>query len=372
MSDPTPRPEPGPPTSVGGYEVGRELGRGAIGVVYEARDPTGDVVALKVVEPGALAGAEDAAALRARFCREARAMAAVEHPNVARVLAAGEDGGRLYLAMELLAGENLRAVLSRQGRLPTAEVVVLGSQLCAALDAVHHAGIVHRDVKPENLVLGADGTLKLTDFGIAWMRDEATLTRTGGVLGSPAYMAPEQILGKSVDARADLFAACATLYQLLAGELPFAGTTLVEMAHSVAYSEPRPLPAEVPYPLARVVLRGLAKSAAARYPTAGELGDALRAALPLPGPDPTATVVDPAARCHRHPVRAAAARCAACGRALCRVCARPHRDRHYCLPHAPVTLFGVSTVRLEVAAALAAFLLLLLCLSPLGYALLRQ
>jgi serine/threonine protein kinase len=363
------------PAPIGGYRPIRELGRGAVGVVFEADSEAGPV-ALKVVEPSPLLGPEEAAALRARFVREARALAAVRHPNVVGIREAGESDGRLYLAMELLVGENLRQVLARQGRLAPADVVAVGRQLCAALEAVHHAGIVHRDVKPENLILQADGGVKLTDFGIAWMQNEATLTRTGGVLGSPAYMAPEQILGKGVDARADLFAACATLYQLLTGELPFPGESLMEMAHNVAYAEPRPLPPDVPPALGQVLLRGLRKSAAARPTGAAELGEALRAALErAPEGSLTATLVDAAARCHRHPARVAAAECADCRRPLCRACARPHRTRrgtaHYCVLHTPVTLFGISTVRLEVALAIAAFLLLLLSLSPLGYGALR-
>ncbi|HTE21119.1 MAG TPA: B-box zinc finger protein, partial [Armatimonadota bacterium] len=218
----------------------------------------------------------------------------------------------------------------------------------------------------------------------AWMDDEATLTRTGGVLGSPAYMSPEQILGRPVDRRSDLFAAAVSLYQLLSDRLPFEGKSLMEMAHNVAYSEPAPLPPSVPHALARATLRGLQKSPAARYATATEFAAALRppaAPPPRPLPDlapgpaavlpadaPTATVVDAGSRCSRHPARPAAGLCQACRRPLCRACVRGDRPPYFCRIHTPVTIFGISAVRLEVALALAAFLLLLLCLSPVGYA----
>lgn len=371
--------------TLGEYTLVRELGRGAVGVVFEGRRADGQAAAVKVVMPPALLSPEDRDALRARFFREARAMAAVKHPNVTRIFDVGEENGRLYLAMELLEGENLRQMVARAGPLPAAAVIAIGVQLCEALDAVHHAGIVHRDVKPENLVVLPDGTAKLTDFGVAWMENEATLTRTGGVLGSPAYMAPEQILGKPVDRRADLFSACATLYQLASGSLPFEGASLMEMAHNVAYSEPRALGPEVPHLLSRAVLKGLQKTPAARFATATEMAQALRnaqAAGPQPGPAPAAasepaaapeyTVIDLTTRCSRHAGRPAVGHCQACRRPLCRHCARPSGSHVYCVIHRPVTLFGISTVRLEVAIALVAFLLLLLTLSPLGYFLLRH
>jgi serine/threonine protein kinase len=387
--------EPGFDAEIGGYRRVRELGRGAMGVVFEARDPADGVVALKVLVPPPLMSADDRDGLRKRFLREARAMSAVDHPNVVRVYDAGEANGLLFLSMELLDGENLRTLLARTGPLAPAEAVGLVLQLCEALEAVHHAGIIHRDVKPENVIVLRDGTLKLTDFGVAWMENEATLTRTGGVLGSPAYMSPEQILGRPVDRRSDLFSAAVTLYQLLANRLPFAGAGLMEMAHNVAYAEPEPLPAHVPYALARVVLRGLQKSPAARYATTTEFAGALRATLarqapaarvlppapapagPVAGTCPTApalaaTVVQADLRCARHPRQPAIGLCQVCSRPLCPACARRDRPPFYCFIHAPVTFFGISIVRLEVTLAVLVFLLLLLSLSPVGYWLLRR
>lgn len=369
---------------IGAYRLLREIGRGAVGVVFEAESPAGQSAAVKIIVPPPLLPEAERDSLRARFLREARALSVVDHPNVVRIYEYGEEGGYLFLAMELLQGENLRQLLAR-GPVPPAEAAELAVQLCAALDAVHHAGIVHRDVKPENLVL-SQGRVKLTDFGVAWMENEATLTRTGGVLGSPAYMSPEQILGKAVDRRSDLFSAAATLYQLLAGSLPFEGSGLMELAHNVIYGEPRPLPPGIPYSLARVVQRGLQKSPAARYSTATELAEAIRSAMFRTGAAPAAatfdaaatvlevpedltyTTRDPASRCTRHPGRAAVAHCAACRRPFCPSCIRQPRPPYYCRLHAPVTLFGVPTVRLEVAVAAAAFVLLLLCITSFGQA----
>lgn len=384
---------------VGPYRLLREVGRGASGAVYEAIAPDGAVLALKVLTPPAFLSEAEVETVRRRFIREARALQAVDHPAVVRVTDWGEEEGRLYLAMEFLEGENLRQLLTRHGPFPVEVAVAFVEQLCGALDAVHHAGIVHRDVKPENLVVVPDGTLRLTDFGVAWMETEATLTQTGGVLGSPAYMAPEQILGQAVDRRADLFAASVTLYQLLTDTLPFSGSGLMEVAHKVVYSEPTPLPAAVPHPIARVIFQCLSKTPAARFATATELAQALhqavlgvvpKEALPLPaaasqlpasaastpagaltvnlGATPiVAPVQAPPDFCARHPRLAAIARCRACGRPMCAMCARTDKPPYYCYVHAPVTLFGVNTVRMEVAMAALGFLLLLLCLSPLGY-----
>lgn len=377
-------------TAVAGYRLLREVGRGASGAVFEATGPDGATVALKLLVPPPLLPEGEREVLARRFLREARALAAVDHPNVVRVLDAGEAEDTFYLALEFVDGPNLRQLLARRGPLAAEEVAAIALQLGAALDAVHRAGIVHRDVKPENLVLLPDGRVKLTDFGVAWMASEATLTRSGAVLGSPAYMSPEQILGRPVDARSDVFSAAATLYQLLTGRLPFEGSSLLEMAHRVAYEPPAPLPPEVPPALSRALLRGLEKSPGARYATGGALAEAIRASLPparsghlAPAVQPAGAVEPPAAvatvlaappvptcRCFRR--RPAIGACHVCGRPLCEGCAQGRRAPFHCVLHAPLTLFGVSLVRLEVALAALLFLLLLLSLSPLGYAALRR
>ncbi len=378
---------------VGDYHLLRELGRGAMGVVFEARAPGEAIVALKLLVPPPLLPDAEREGLQRRFTREARALSAIDHPNVVRVHEFGEAGGNFYLAMELLDGANLRELLSGRGPLPPAEAVSIAVQLCRALEAVHHAGIIHRDVKPENVIVLRDGTVKLTDFGVAWMENEATLTRTGGILGSPAYMSPEQILGRSVDRRSDVFSVAATLYQLLTDRLPFTGSGLMEMAHNVAYADPSPLPSDIPRAIVRVVEQGLQKTPAARFASAADLAGALERALAAPSgnrvspPSPVATtptflaqVVAPAqtptvhdaiAWCARHPRRHALGYCQACGRSLCSLCTRQTQAPHFCALHAPVTVCGINLVRLEVALMAAFFLLLLLVLSPLGYAFYR-
>jgi serine/threonine protein kinase len=361
-----------PGESLGEYRLLREIGRGAMGVVFEAAKPDGSLLAIKVLQPPKGADGEPETRLRQRFLREARALGAVDHPNVVRVFEAGEAGGRLYLAMELLHGADLRSLITTDAAVPVDRAVDIGVQLCAALEAVHHAGVVHRDVKPENVLVLEDGGVKLTDFGVAWMASEATLTQTGAVLGSPAYMSPEQILGGAVDRRSDLFSAAATLYHLVAGVLPFNGSNLIELAHRVAYEEPAPLPGHVPHSVARVILRGLRKSPAARFATAAELGAALRASTIAPplsetvllsagAPAPARAAHD---RCARHPRVDAVGACRACGRPLCRGCARWDRPPFYCRVHSPITFFGVRLERLELAIAALLFVLLLLSLTP--------
>lgn len=373
---------------IGSYRIVREIGRGAMGVVLEARDEEEHTVALKLLSlPTALPDAERQA-LQARFLREGRALSAVSHPNVVQVFQAGEAEGHFYLAMEYLDGESLRQLLARSGALPPERVAEIGVQLLRALDAVHQAGIIHRDVKPENVVILRSGEVKLTDFGVVWMQNEATLTRTGGMLGSPAYMSPEQILARPLDARSDQFSAAAALYQLLTDRLPFPGAGLMELAQRVVHGEPDPLPDTIPYPLRAAIARGLRKAPEERFASAAEFAEALVTPVPEPAPvltpvpapipvsapapvaipDLELTVRDATSHCNRHRGRPAIAHCRACGKGVCRQCTRQNRAPYYCLIHAPITLFGVSLVRLEVGIALLLFLLLLLGFGPLGYA----
>ncbi len=371
---------------IGPYRLVREVGRGAFGVVYEVRDPEDRRLALKLLTWPVGIQAEDQETFRRRFLREARALSAIQHPNVVQIHDAGEAENKLYLAMEFLDGENLRARLTRTGALPPAEALPLLLQLCDALEAVHQAGIIHRDIKPENAVLMAGGIVKLTDFGVAWMENEATLTRTGGVLGSPAYMSPEQVLGKPVDRRSDVYSLAVTLYQLLTGSLPFAGGSILELAQQVAYETPSPPVLPGYERLVRALMTGLQKSPNARHASAADFGDALRASVSDEAPRPASapavsatlesTVLDtpstaPVRVCPRHPRQPVVGECAVCSRPLCPACARG-RGKLFCRMHAPLTLFGVSTVRLEVAVALAAFLSLLLAATTWGAALFQR
>ena len=219
----------------GRYELVRPLGHGAMATVDLAHDAELDrPVALKRLAEN-LARDED---LRRRFLREARLAARLSHPNVVRVFDVGEDDGRPFIAMEYVEGETLADLLARRGRLPAAEVASLGVQACAGLAAAHAAGLVHRDVKPQNLLLGSDGVLKLGDFGIAAGHEGTRLTLTGTVLGTAGYLAPEQARGEQVTAAADIYAVGAVLYELLTGEAARTVGSLAELGAEDGFRPP--------------------------------------------------------------------------------------------------------------------------------------
>jgi hypothetical protein len=243
---PEPRPSPQPLTRwepggrVGDYVLGERLGSGGMGVVFRARHiVSGREVALKGVPCHG-----DEAAL-ARFQREAAAQATVDaHPNVIRIHDAGLAGSSGYLAMELASGGDLAELLARRGTLPETEAARIVAQLARGMAHVHARGILHRDLKPANVLFGADGTPKLVDFGLARMTDESRITLTGELVGTPAYMAPEQALGlhEDIDARTDVYGLGVLLYELLTGEIPHQAAGMVEVLVQVINDEPpRPL-----------------------------------------------------------------------------------------------------------------------------------
>ena len=199
------------------YEIGDLLGSGGMGLVYRAHDTRlGRDVAVKLLADNL---AQDAEA-RERFSREARAAARLSHPNVVQVFDVGEEDGRPYLVMELIDGPSLAEVLGEQGSLPADEVYAVAGQALAALDAAHEADLLHRDLKPGNLMRAADGTVKVTDFGVAEVGEAPGLTRSGVVLGTLPYLAPERLSGAPATTRTDLYGLGATLLQLLTGEAP--------------------------------------------------------------------------------------------------------------------------------------------------------
>jgi eukaryotic-like serine/threonine-protein kinase len=219
----------------GRYELVRPLGHGAMATVDLAHDVDLDrPVALKRLAEN-LARDEE---LQRRFLREARLAARLSHPNVVRVFDVGEDDGRLFIAMEYVAGETLAELVGRRGRLPAAEAATLGMQICAGLAAAHAAGLVHRDVKPQNLLLGTDGVLKLGDFGIAAGLGGTRLTLAGTVLGTAGYLAPEQARGEQVTAAADLYAVGSVLYELLTGEPSRTAGSLAELGLEDGFQPP--------------------------------------------------------------------------------------------------------------------------------------
>jgi eukaryotic-like serine/threonine-protein kinase len=226
----------------GRYELVRPLGHGAMATVDLVRDVDLDrPVALKRIAEN-LARDEE---LRRRFLREARLAARLSHPNVVRVFDVGEDGGRPFIAMEYVKGETLADLVARRGRVPVAEASTLGVQISAGLAAAHAAGLVHRDVKPQNLLLGTDGVLKLGDFGIAVGYEGTRLTVAGTVLGTAGYLAPEQARGEEVTAAADIYAVGAVLYELLTGAPALTAGSLAELG-SVDGFHPPDLAARVP------------------------------------------------------------------------------------------------------------------------------
>ena len=253
--------------SVAHFRVLDVLGAGGMGVVYRAEDTRlGRVVALKLPLPTPLLDSSG----RSRFLREARVIAALEHPNVCEVHEVGETAERqLYLAMPLYAGESLRERLARDGALPERIATDIARQVSAGLAAAHAAGIVHRDLKPGNVMLLPDQSVKLLDFGLAKVSD-ASATATGERLGTIAYMAPEQVRGGPIDARTDLWALGAMLYEMLFGRRPFAGDSDISIAHAILHGAPLPLPRDrgVSPGLIDVVLHLLERDPGRRFASA--------------------------------------------------------------------------------------------------------
>jgi len=270
--------------SVGKYEIRREIGRGAMGIVYEAFDPSiKRVVALKTIRSDQLTG-EDSAAAIARFRREAQAAGRLNHPNIVSIYDFGEEEGTWYIAMEYVQGRELKEAFDANERFRVPDVVRIMGQILAALEYSHRQGVVHRDVKPANIFLLPDGTVKVGDFGIAHI-EASNLTQVGTVMGTPSYMSPEQIQGLPVDGRSDLFSAGVILYQFLTGERPFAGSASTTM-QKVLKEDPLPpstLNVQLAPAMDAVVRKSLAKRADDRYASAREMADAIAQAA---GPQP--------------------------------------------------------------------------------------
>ena len=276
-TQPAGRKLPGAARRVGPYELLEELGRGAMGSVYRARHvQTGQECALKTLHLGG--DLEDAQ----RFRREADLAWQLEHPGIVRVLDVGSDGPLRYLALELLSGGSLHARFARQGPLPVAEVVELGRSLAEALEHAHQRGVLHRDLKPANVILDAQGRPKLADFGLAQGPSGHSLTATGSILGTPAFMAPEQARdSKRVDARTDVYGLAATLYSLIGGRPPVLAASLHEallMLEEQSAPPLRSLRPEVSPALEAVFVCALARDPGERYPSAAAFASALMGA----------------------------------------------------------------------------------------------
>jgi predicted Ser/Thr protein kinase len=265
------------------YEVEEPLGQGGMGVVYRARDTRlGRAVALKVLPPEFTRDPDR----KARFLQEARAAAAVSHPAIAQVYDVDEDTGGVFIAMELVPGKTVKALVQAK-ELDLLGALEVGIQVAGGLQKAHEAGIVHRDIKPENVIVTPDGHAKILDFGLAKLMEPSgasadevshmeTLAKTqaGMVLGTLRYMSPEQARGQAIDHRSDIFSFGVLLYEMVTGQLPFSGNTPVDTLHAIAFEETRPvtaLRANLPPSLQRVVSRCLRKRAADRYPECKEL-----------------------------------------------------------------------------------------------------
>jgi serine/threonine protein kinase len=276
------------PDQVGRYRVTGKLGEGGMGVVYEAVDDRlGRRLALKVVRQEAV----DNSVARERFWREARLAARINHPHICQIYEVGEADDQLFLAMERLDGEPLSARLDR-GAVPLAEAVRVGMEMLSALDALHGCGVVHRDLKPSNIFLTRHG-VKLLDFGLARpFVDELgetnrPLTQPGLIVGTPKYMAPEQLQGGLIDARTDIFAAAVILYEMLAGYAPFEASTLAATADKILHTDPPVLGGSPAIATAdRVIHRALAKASGQRYASAAVMADDLRRVLDSPDDEP--------------------------------------------------------------------------------------
>jgi len=268
-------------SSLGKYEIRREIGRGAMGVVYEGYDPfIKRVVALKTIRADQLSG-DDAENVIARFRREAQAAGRLSHPNIVSIYDFGEEAGAWFIAMEFVKGRELKECFEANERFTTASIVKIMSQILEALDYSHRQGVIHRDIKPANIFMLGDGSVKVADFGIAHI-EASNLTQVGAVMGTPAYMSPEQIMGLPVDGRSDLFSAGVILYQFLTGERPFSGSAATTM-QKVLKEDPLPpssLNVQAPLEMDGIVRKALAKRPEDRFQSAGEFAAAIRATVP--------------------------------------------------------------------------------------------
>ncbi len=281
-------------TRAGRYQIVSELGRGSMGVVYQGFDPViGRTVAIKTMLTEGFAPAEFEE-YKARFQREAQSAGVLAHPNIVTVYDFGEDSGVLYLAMEFLEGKSLQALVEEQTILPVETIIPMYEQVCSALDHAHRHRIVHRDIKPANIMILESGLVKVTDFGIAKMMSMG-MTQAGQILGTPNYMSPEQVKGRSVDGRADIFSLGVILYELVTGEKPFGGQNITTVIYKIINENPispRELDATIPVGLSYVIQKALAKSQDERYQTCRELAEDLRNYRSVGGAAaPSATVI---------------------------------------------------------------------------------
>ncbi len=277
-----PMPEELPPgTRVGSYELTRTLGRGGMGVVYEAiHQDLGRRTALKLMKKDA------DPAWEARLRREARAAARIDHPNVVAIYEVGVWQGHFFIAMQLAEGEALSAILKQKGQLPWQEATRIMAAVCRGLGAAHSGGVLHRDIKPDNVMIGGEGQVKLLDFGIAKLADtppDEEQTQMGTIIGTPHFMSPEQCRYTPLDARSDVYQVGATYYMLLTGKRPYSHhPNLFEVMQAHCHEappDPRQAAPDVPEACSVIIARAMAKAPADRYASASDMADALEKLL---------------------------------------------------------------------------------------------
>jgi serine/threonine protein kinase len=289
----------------GRYEILGELGRGAMGVVYRATDPViGRTVAVKTIRLSEEGTGLNRAELLSRFKTEARAAGLLAHPNIVVVYDAGEENGLFYITMELIEGKSLQSLLDFGHGFPVPRILRILEQTCSALQFAHERNVIHRDIKPANLMLTADDTVKITDFGTAKILQFGTVQQTTHVMGTPSYMSPEQVKGRPVDGRSDIFSLGVMLYEMLTGEKPFPGQSITTVIYKIVNEEPIPprqLNPSIHPGLNDIVMRALAKEPDDRYQSCRELQEDLKnyRAVGNTGPlgndqrNPDATLVSP-------------------------------------------------------------------------------
>ena len=281
----------------GRYEIVGELGRGAMGIVYKAVDPViGRTVAVKTIRLSEEGTGLKRAELLARFQTEARAAGLLTHPNIVVVYDAGEEDGLYYITMELVEGKSLQALLDGGHSFPLPRTLRILDQTCSALQFAHERNVVHRDIKPANLMLTADDTVKITDFGTAKILQFGSTQQTSHVMGTPSYMSPEQVKGRAVDGRSDIFSLGVMLYEMVTGEKPFPGQNITTVIYKIVNEDPVPprqIDPSIHPGISAVVMKALAKEPEQRYQTCREMLEGLRnyRAQGVAGGNPNSTMV---------------------------------------------------------------------------------
>jgi len=266
-----------PPTTLGQYQIIREIAR-SNDIVYEAYDPLMNrrVAVKELAMPAGMTDAQKADRI-SRFKREAQAAGTLNHANIMTVYSFAEEAGRIFMALEYLDGHTLRNEVDTKGFLPIDRATEIAIAVLEGLSHAHSKGVIHRDIKPDNIQILSTGEVKITDFGIARLTFQPNLTMDGQVFGTPSYMSPEQVVGREIDARSDLFSVAIVLYEMISGQKPFAGDSVVTITYAIMNKEPQQ-PSQATWALWQVLSRALDKSPQLRYASAVEMVEALREA----------------------------------------------------------------------------------------------